>query len=150
MALGNDWLEYLSTRAEQLHIAAAALDKDLFQTQLILPAWIGGVARLLKNSGLPVAVFGNGWDRLMDLEGCWGGVVASMDDLNRAARAAAAIVHPIPTAPAHPVLGLGQPVLSVPKSAEKLLRQAKNALAGGTVVQARKALSEELIRSLLD
>jgi hypothetical protein len=63
MALGAGAMEYLRDRAGQLGVRLEHLDLRVFLDELIGPAYAEGIAKLLVRRGLPVRVYGRGWDR---------------------------------------------------------------------------------------
>ena len=130
LAVGADADAYLSVRMARIEVAGESFDRGLFLDRLVLPAWRRGVARLLIAAGLPVVVFGEGWDAAPEFRRHWGGPVGSVEELRIAARTAAAVVYPSPLVHAHPVDGLGRPVVRPSRRADGMVREAEQALAG--------------------
>jgi hypothetical protein len=104
-ALGTDIDAYLDSRMAQLEISRDALDRNLFRRDLILPAWLAGIAKAIAKAGLPITTYGAGWPESS-------GSVESFEDLQRAVSGARAIVHPNPAGESHPVYALGRPVVT--------------------------------------
>jgi hypothetical protein len=144
-AVGDNIDAFLSSRIHRLEIDAHALDRDLFAAKLILPAWRRAVVRLLVAAGLPLAVHGSGWDD-PEFASFWHGPVTSIDELRRAAASSAALIHPDPSACAHPIAALGRPVVRP----TRLLKDAANALAGRlSIDRAAPPLTADAVLSIL-
>jgi hypothetical protein len=115
---------YLFSRMAQLEIEPQAINHDLFRQKLILPAWRRGIARILAKAGLPLVLFGAGWDQTDEFAPNFGGFVRSTHDLRRVARLASAIVYPSPLIHAHPVQALGRPIVRPAATPAAMVRQA--------------------------
>jgi hypothetical protein len=143
--------QYLKTRRSRLQIGDAGFDAAMFVDQLIIPAIHQGMAALLIRTGLPVNLFGRGWDQIEGLAGHHRGIVTSRGELGRILEESAAIVHVWPWQPGHPVEFAGRPVLRS-SSAAALVRDARAALSGGIPLppQAARPISAEHLAMTLN
>jgi hypothetical protein len=107
----TDPASYLASRAEQLGIDPGQLDAPLFVAGLILPAFAQGMARALLRAGLPLRVWGTGWDALPEFHGIAGGPLTSAEQLAAVVLTSTVLVRPTPGTEWHPVDGAGRPVL---------------------------------------
>jgi hypothetical protein len=147
LVLGENIDAYLHSRMSRLDIEMeASLDQTLFRNKLILPAWRRGVARLLIGAGLPLKLFGAGWEA----DERWGGAVTSLEELMRALAGVAALVYPSPAIHAHAVSSLGRAVI-YPQRAAVMIHQANAALRGEFAAPAapRAVLCEQAVLGLL-
>jgi len=151
LVLGPDIDAYLTSRMNRLDMDGEKIDRDLFQRQLILPAWRRGIVRLLNHSGLSVVVFGSGWNKSDEFKPIWRGEMESIDDLTRAVSTAAALIYPSPAVHAHPIDSFNRPILRPARSSEQMIRQARNLLAGRNVppTGGQAGLSAGLIWSII-
>jgi hypothetical protein len=152
LVVGSDIDAYLTSRMNRLDVDGQNLDRELFSAKLILPAWRRGIVRLLAKAGLPVAVFGNGWEESEEFRGCHGGVVNSIADLRRVATASAALIYPSPAVHAHAIDAFNRPVIRPLRTAQMMVRQAKNMLAGRDIAPPARGqpLSAKVILSIID
>jgi hypothetical protein len=94
--VGSDVEAFLARRREALHIGTEGFDRGMFIERLIVPAWQRAVARMLLDAGLPLRVYGSGWDELPGLREHWEGPVRTREQFLAAAGAATALVYPWP------------------------------------------------------
>jgi hypothetical protein len=92
-------------------IDSSTLNVPLFVTRLILPAHAQALAGVLIAAGLPVHLYGDGWDQFPQFAAHARGTVTSREALHAAADAAVALVNVWPTATSHAIDSLGRPVL---------------------------------------
>jgi hypothetical protein len=109
LTIGDDAEAFLMSRARQMEIDWAAIDRQMFMTKLILPAWRRAVVRTLHAAKLPVVIYGSGWEE-EEFSPLRRGTIATLPELGRAAAASAALIHPDPSGGVHPVAALGRPV----------------------------------------
>jgi hypothetical protein len=121
--------KYLDDRAERLSITSESLDRRLFLENLILPAYQQGLARLLLAAGLPLQLYGRGWEQLDEFKSHSAGQLASRQDVLVAAAAAKALVYVWPLRYVHPIDALDKPVVTrIGRRPEAFIREAKAAL----------------------
>ena len=120
---------YLDERLKQFSVSGEGLDLGLFVERLIVPCYGQGIARLLLGAGLPLRLFGRGWDELPEFAPRASGPVRSRAALQQAVAAAAALVHVWPTTHAHPVESAGRPVVRpLNRRTDTFIRAAVDAL----------------------
>jgi hypothetical protein len=136
-AVGDDAELFLNRLIRELEIAAEALDRRVFINELIIPAYQQGLAMHLVRGGIPVRIFGRGWDTVSAkpesaiLENAWAGPLRSSADVRVAVAGAAGLVHAWPSRSAHPIHRYGKPVLGPCLSAAAFVREASQVLRGG-------------------
>jgi hypothetical protein len=129
LALGEDVAGFLDSRARQLDIAPDTLDHRRFFDDLILPGYQQGLARVLMEAGLPLRLYGRGWDQLAEFRPVSLGELSTRAAFTTAVAAAAALVHVWPLHHAHPIDALGKPIVHrTGRRKESFLREAKLAL----------------------
>jgi len=84
--LGNDAPAYLESWAKRGGVELSAADRALFLDRLIAPLHAQGLVRALLAAGIPLQLFGKGWDQLAELAGVWRGEVSSREELRAAIR----------------------------------------------------------------
>jgi hypothetical protein len=94
--IGGDLDAFLARRRSALHIGMEGFDRTMFIERLIVPAWQQAVARLLLDAGLPLKLYGGGWDELPGLRDHWEGPVRTREQFLTAAGSATALVYPWP------------------------------------------------------
>jgi hypothetical protein len=82
-----------------------------FVDQLIVPAYQQGVARALLRAKRPLALHGDGWQRIAEFLPNAHGPVASRADFAKRLASSPSLVHVWPTRHAHPVEYTGRPVV---------------------------------------
>lgn len=127
---------YLEQRMKRHHVSPDGFDAALFLERLIVPAFEQAVARLLVREGLPVRLFGAGWDQIDDLRRCAAGAVTSQAELAPIAAGSAVVVDVSPLADVHPVHRLGRPVVSARAARGRpgFVQAARAAVRGGVPV----------------
>ena len=121
---------YLASRAGRMALDADQLDRPGFVAGLIRPAFTLGLARLLVGAGLPLRVWGDGWDRSPEFHAHVGGPVTTRAEFTTAVDASAVLVRPTPGRDWHPVQACGRPVLaSDGRGPEEYVRRARQLLA---------------------
>jgi hypothetical protein len=150
-AVGGSILDYLHARMKRLEIARETLDPRRFIDDLIVPAYGRGLAELLRRSGLPLRLAGEGWDAIESLKSLASGPVTTREAFHDALASAGALVHVWPTAGAHPIDRAGRPVIRPMQGREAFLRDARAAAAGKLAghQDLAPAVSAELISRLI-
>lgn len=135
--LGNDPLRvnsgidaYINDGMRHLQIAEQGFERRIFVALLIVPAYQQGLARTMIAAGLPLRLWGTGWERIEEFKAFAGGPVGSRAALVRIAREAAAMIHPLPGGCAHSMDSLGRPVLRPQESQKKFIALCRKALQG--------------------
>jgi hypothetical protein len=142
---------YLDARLSRF--AIAELDRRLFIEELIMPACVRGVARMLADERVGLRVFGAGWDLEEKLTSCWRGPIRSRQAFDDAVSRARALVHPWPRAGAHPIDAVGRPVIRALAGRAHMLRSAAAVGSGSNLPQPLRTgppLSAALLRTLVD
>jgi hypothetical protein len=129
-SLGGDADGFLTRRMTALGISDQGLDRARFIDQLILPAYQQGLASILLRAGLPLKLYGEGWDQLPSLRSACEGPVGSRGAFVNAASSATAIVYPWPLRYQGPVDVLSRPVLwTASRNPEKWIIEARRLLS---------------------
>ncbi|MFT3786847.1 MAG: hypothetical protein QM770_11890 [Tepidisphaeraceae bacterium] len=145
--------DYLS-RLEKAHgIEASTLPVDLVVRKLIEPLLARRVAIELQNRGVPIALYGSGWN---DIDGmprdAWRGPIRSRLEWDLALRASRAILDVWPATKAHRCRFVGRPVIQTwsagAANVERTCRRLE--LTGVASSKSQVTLSLELIRRLID
>lgn len=122
---------FLDTHLRRAGVAAEGLDRRAFVDRLIVPAYAQAVALTLARAGVPLRLYGRGWDALPELAPYHDGPISSRFELLQVARRAGALVHVWPSTHARPIESLGRPVLRPgPAGRDAFLRDVRAALAG--------------------
>jgi hypothetical protein len=124
-ALGPDVNSFINCRMVKLGISEEGFDRALFITKLVIPAYQQGLAKLLLDAGIPLKVYGSGWDYLPQFESSSQGPIKSRPDFVAAIESVAALVYPWPIRHAHFVDALGRTILSPGTRRSDYLRNAK-------------------------
>jgi hypothetical protein len=130
-ALGEGPAQYLQRRMKQSGIGAEGFDAGVFLERLILPTYEQAVARLILHAGLPLRLYGAGWDAIEELTPRAAGGVASRADLLRIRRDVTALVDCSAGFNPPPLHRLGRPVVARAMDRRHLLAAAKQALGQG-------------------
>ena len=108
----DDATAYVTDRAKRMNIDAEELDLTLFVEALVLPVYAQALARLLAAAGLPLRLWGHGWDDRTEFRHLAAGSVVDVDAFQAAVAASTILVRHTPGRPWHPVESTGRPVLS--------------------------------------
>jgi hypothetical protein len=111
LSLGSDIDAFINRRMVSLDIAEEGFDRRRFVRQLVLPAYQQGLAKLLLDAGLPLKLYGRGWDALPELRDAWEGPIWTRDGLRRAVASVGALVYPWPVRYRHELDSFGRPVV---------------------------------------
>ena len=152
-ALGADITQYLTRHASRLEIATAGLDRARFVRELILPAYCQGIARALACAGLPIKLFGDGWDRIAELAPYSAGSIATRTEFESVIDQPLALVHLWPWLGAHAVDSLGKQVLRrTDNSLQTFVRGARKLLENPPTIAPKREqppLSRKVIANAL-
>jgi len=130
LACEGDPAVYLSARMRKFAVGEESLNRGRFIEGLIVPAYAIGLARALIDHGLPIKVWGTGWENWPQFADRCGGAIRGMSDLASAAGQCAALVHAWPTTWAHPIDALGRPVVRRRgRGIDGLVRAARGAMS---------------------
>ena len=129
-AIGAGPAEYLQRRMKQAGVAAEGFDAAPFLERLILPAYEQAVARLLLRAGLPVRLYGAGWDAVEGFAPHAAGALTSRADLLRIRADVTAVVD-CSAGSCQALHRLGRPVVPRATDPRRLVAAAKQALSQG-------------------
>jgi hypothetical protein len=125
----DDPAEWVRKLASSANIDPRSLDVPAFVQGLVLPTYAQAIADMLIAAGIPLRIYGAGWDLLPRFTGHARGPVTSREELFAIARDATALVHVWPMATAHPIDALGRPVVRrTGQRREAFVRDARRAL----------------------
>jgi len=110
-AAGADGEQYLRDRVRRFGVDDAALDRRLFLQKLIWPATMQSLARRLIAEGVPLRLYGHGWDLIPDLSAVAGGGVRSRSHMAEIAANTSAVVDARPVSWRNSLYGLQAPVI---------------------------------------
>jgi len=151
--VGDDAERYLANRMANRQIAEQGLDRGLFLERLIVPAYQQGLARVLIASGIPLRLFGKGWDRIGEFAPHAYGPVQSRPHFCQVLSESSALVHAWPFRHAHPIDAAARPVLrAAGRRHDAFVREARTLLAGLTPSRPnnpRDPLSQQRLREIL-
>lgn len=102
---------YLKERMERLGVGEEAFARSRFIDKLIMPAYQQGVARALIGQGLPLRLYGAGWEALPESKPFAAGAVHSREHFNRALSESSALIHAWPAGLPHPIESSGLPLI---------------------------------------
>lgn len=110
-AVGIDLEGYLKSRMARLKISEESFNTFFFIERLIVPAYQQGLARALVAQGVPLRLYGKGWDAVESLAPHVEGPVTCRTQFRQILADARALVHAWPISYAHPIDFAGVPVL---------------------------------------
>jgi hypothetical protein len=150
----DDVNAYLAQRMRRLGVGEEAFARNRFVEKLVVPAYQQGLARVLIRAGLPIRLWGEGWDELAEFRPHAAGAIRSREILDEAVSQSAAVVHVWPTARfTHPIDTMGIPVVrNTAQTPDRFLHDARSALAGralSAAVPSQTPLSAELLAAIL-
>ena len=150
-AIGTDVIGFIHRRMTKLGISQEGFNEPMFINRLVIPAYQQGLARLLLDAGLPLKLFGRGWDLLPRLSAAWRGEVRTREEFRGAVNGASVLMYPWPTRVRHEIDAMGRPVLSPNlRRAESWVRDAKAILNGCRETLPLPPISQALIRDMLN
>jgi hypothetical protein len=114
---------YLNSRLARFQIDPNNSNRGLFIERLVVPAYQQGLAAALLGEGLPLKVFGTGWDQVERFAAQYAGPVTSREHFEQIVDRSRVLVHAWPISHAHPIDRAGRPVVrpklrTVPASIE--------------------------------
>lgn len=137
---------YLDSRRARFQIGDDGFNRGIFIERLIVPAVQQGLARRLVKDGMPLRLFGQGWDALDGLAQFHAGPITSRRQLAQIVSQSIALVDVWPWVPAHSLAMTGRPIIRTKRVHDFLsdVRQALNGTLRPPVKQ-EPTLSPELI-----
>jgi hypothetical protein len=146
-----DAAKYLRRRQHEMQIPDAGFNPEIFLDLLITPAFQQSVVRLLLKEGLPVRLFGEGWQDIEEFARTATGPIRSRAELAEVIRSASALVYAWPIPRAHPIDALPCAVLRPAIGRSQFLIAAKSALQGRGRANpsAQRVLSRDVILAIL-
>lgn len=137
---------YLNSRRARFQIGDDGFDAAIFIEQLIVPAVQQGVALRMIKDGMPMRIFGRGWEALDGLADFHDGAVTSRQELAKIISQSAALIHLWPWTSGHAVETAGRQVIRTKRRHDFVgdLRQALNGALKPPVRQ-EPAISPEMI-----
>jgi hypothetical protein len=130
LSLGDDPERYLQSRRARLNIREEGFDRPMFFENLIVPAYKTGLSRFLSQNGIPLALFGRGWEEIPELKSHACGPIESGADLAKAISCCQAVLQPFP-GQCGAAGGLPVPVIQTTGlTPSRLLGQIRQALSG--------------------
>lgn len=92
LCVGGDALAYLQRCMAELSVEPATLDQRRFLEELILPLYQQTLVRRLHEAGLPICLYGKGWEQLGGFAGLHRGPIESREQLLEAVAGVAGLV----------------------------------------------------------
>jgi hypothetical protein len=134
-AVGDSPAQFLELGTTRHGVRPEGFDASLFFERLILPAYAQGLARTLLTGGVPIRLFGAGWDRIDEFRRHASGAVTSREELDAIRSHAFAVVHAWPGVESHPVCRLLLPLVRADGSSDpaRFVSSARQCLARGPV-----------------
>lgn len=150
LRIGTDIAGYLDRMRIEMHIAPEGFPTVTIAERLVVPLWQQEVARRILGAGLPLKIYGSGWDKT-EVSSAVAGSICSVQDLRKAVEQAAALIVPIPVAYAHPAEACGRAALRASGDLASFLRRAAAAVASPAkpAIPTIPILSTNLLRRLL-
>jgi len=136
LAVGEDINGYLNRWIERAGLDGSLVNRAMFIDRLIAPAFLQGVVKLLLSAGLPVHVYGSGWDQVEGIGNAWGGEVRTIERFEQVIASAGALLHPSPIRACHLCQAFGKPVLhGLHRTTENLVTAARQILSRHRAVE---------------
>ncbi|MGA2440400.1 MAG: hypothetical protein ABSH08_05550, partial [Tepidisphaeraceae bacterium] len=130
LSLGDNPDRYLQSRLARLNIAEEGFDRATFFQALIVPAYKTGLSRFLLRNGIPLRLFGRGWEEVPELKSRARGPIETVADLADAVSRCHAVLQPFP-GQYGAAGGLPVPVIQTTGlTPNRLLAQIRQALNG--------------------
>lgn len=109
--IGENLLGYLKSRITHLGLDESTVNMELFIDELIAPAFMQEIVKILLNNNLRLRIYGSGWDALPFAASACGGAVRTRERFEQIISGAGALLHPSPLRGAHLCHAYGRPVL---------------------------------------
>ena len=124
-----DCVAYLDSRAKQVGIDPAMIDRRKFIDLLLVPAYQQGLARTAIRTGLPIKLHGFGWTAIEEFTQHAAGPVTSFEQFKAILQQTTAILHAWPVREFHAISTVGKPVV-IPSSIrpDNYVRQLSQAM----------------------
>jgi hypothetical protein len=146
-AIAGDIDAYLKRWQTKCDVDAEHLDRSLFIERLIVPAYQQGLARLLLQNRIPIALHGLGWPDLSEFAPYASGPIATRERFEQVVQSSAALIHAWPINYTHPIHATGIPTIRASSGAD-LFRQL-HAPRRQPPRDPRDTLSTNLLRSVV-
>lgn len=152
LALGENPEEYLHSRMTRLGIRDEGLDRGMFFEKLIIPTYKRTLSLFLAGAGIPLILFGRGWNTIPQLQRYAGGPIENAAQLAAAVLQCRALLEAFPgalqTAGALPLPAVSPAGLTP----ESLLRAVRQSLKTKTTRHHANipALNKDAVRGLLN
>lgn len=151
--IGAEIGSYLRRHMRQYGIESASYDGDWWIQALVVPSWQIGITRWMQRNGIPLGVWGKGWQQAKLADGVWRGEIRDRQAFIEALNQCSAVIHAWPQWAGHPVVHCGRTILEVAGSSEKELRRKVTAMQQRQIfdvdVERTAVLSEEMLRKVL-
>jgi hypothetical protein len=145
--MGSDVGAYLDSKRKKLGIAEEGFNRELFICRLVLPCFIQAIARRLLESGLPLRIYGAGWEEVTGLVPCCCGQITTRERFVGAVARATHIVYPWPIRHRHAIDALSRPVMMLCDASAQELR--KLASQPDAADRTQKPLHIDTVRRML-
>lgn len=148
----SDPASYLRDRMRQAHVGEDAFPTARFIDRLIVPAYQQGIARFLLRSGVPLRLYGKGWQEMGEFAPHADGEVRSWEELVEIASNACALLHAWPVNASHPIDSIAVPLIrTLGTRKDALLQQVQLALRHSLPARtvAEPMLSARLVLEIL-
>ncbi|MBC7783696.1 MAG: hypothetical protein H7144_07635 [Burkholderiales bacterium] len=148
--LAGDVDGYLEKSRRHFGVPSDKFPAALFSEQLIAPAYIAGIAKWLKEQGLPLSIHGRGWETGDFSKDRPQQPITTHDGLRVALSSAAGIVDPFFSS-AHPVRSIQLPRLqTLGRTPQRIIQDARAILAGRAApTPVESQLTSDLIHRFL-
>lgn len=132
-SVGPDVNGFIDRRMAKLGISEEGFDRGMFIEKLVAPAYQQGLAKVLLDAGLPIKLFGEGWDEAAGFMGAWNGVVRTREAFTEAVRGASVLIYPWPARSRQQIDAFGRTVVfaKIPRT-ENWVREARAALSSSS------------------
>jgi hypothetical protein len=151
LSLGDDPERYLQSRMARLNIREEGFDRPTFFQSLIVPAYKTGLSRFLLRNGIPLALFGRGWQEIPELKSSSRGPIESIAELANSISHCRAVLQSFP-GQCGATGGLPVPVIQTTRlSPNRLLGQIRQTLNGKPSANRHSSLmlSRDVILSIV-
>ncbi len=150
--LQGDARTFLLSQQQQLDITDSLLDASSFIDNLMLPLFQQGLAQAMVSAGIPLKLYGCGWEQIPALAPYAAGPIESESAFNSAICQACAVVYAWPMPVAHPIDRIAsRPVIRPAGHRAAFIAGARQAISGqsGTKKSDAHKLSPILLSELI-
>jgi len=128
-SLGGDINAFIDQRRKKLGISDEGFNRDLFIGRLVLPCFTQAIARRLADAGMPLRIYGKGWDGVVGFADQECGIIRSRERFVGAVARATHLVYPWPVRHRHAIDALSRPVMTLHDGSQQEIR---NSVLGAT------------------